>query len=209
MLADPTLRMCLPTGRTPEPVYREVANAADFSQSTVFLLDEFGLPADDPGRCDRMLQQGLLDRLGEAPLSYHRLDPDTPDHERECARFAELIADGGLDLVLLGLGGNGHLGLNEPGSEPDSPTRVVQLAATTRQGMRDYGAIAETDWGMTTGLKEILAGREVWLLVSGAHKQDILRRFLEDPVGLDLPATWLRGHDNCVVWADEAAAKGL
>jgi 6-phosphogluconolactonase/glucosamine-6-phosphate isomerase/deaminase len=198
--------MCLPTGRTPEPVYRRVAKAADFSRSTVFLLDEFGLPAGDPARCDRMLQQSLFDRLATPPSDYHRLDPDTPEHEQECARFAELLAEDGLDLVLLGLGGNGHLGLNEPGSEPDSPTRVVELAATTRQGMRSYGAVADTDWGMTTGLKELLAGREVWLLVSGDHKREILRRFLEEPVGADLPATWLREHDNCVVWADEAAA---
>lgn len=200
------LRVCLPTGATPRPVYREVAALADFSATTVFVLDEFGLPAGDPARCDQMLGTDLLSRLSAPPELVDSLDPEKEDLVAECRRYSATVADGGLDLTLLGLGRNGHLGLNEPGSRVDSPTRVVELADETRRSLVRYGAREATDWGMTLGLREIMASEEIWLLVRGAHKTSVLRRTLGDPVGPHLPATYLREHPNVVIWADEAAA---
>ncbi|MCL1693061.1 MAG: 6-phosphogluconolactonase, partial [Actinomycetia bacterium] len=163
-------RLCLPTGETPRPVYERVAQDGDFSDSTVFLLDEFDLSAGDPGRCDEMIHRDLLDRLPDPLPVLHRLDFSAASPVGECRRFENLVDDGGLDLTLLGLGGNGHLGLNEPGSLPSSVTRVVEVAPSTAAATHRYGTIESPEQGMTLGLRPILDSREIWLLVTGSHK---------------------------------------
>ena len=206
---DPELTMCLSTGSTPKPVYRAVAGAADFSRSSVFLLDEFGLPPGDPARCDVLIEEMLLSRLNQRP-AYDKLDPEAGDLDEECRRYSEAMNGGDdVDLMLLGLGTNGHLGLNEPGSEYTSTTRVAALADETLGGLAAYGTTSTTTWGMTIGIAEILASKEAWLLVSGEHKAQILRRTLVGPVDTDVPASFLRMHDNVIVWVDEAAASQL
>ncbi len=207
--ADPELRMCLPTGRTPAPVYREVSKRGDFSQATIFLLDEFGLDVGDQGRCDEMLRRDLIAHLAEPPARLHGLDPQADDLRAECSRYEMLIAAGGLELTLLGLGANGHLGLNEPGSDPGSPTRVVELADTTAEGLDRYGAEGTTDWGLTIGLGRLLQSDEIWLLVTGEHKAGILEQTLKGPVSPEVPSSFLRSAENVVVWADESAASRL
>ena len=204
----PELTMCLPTGSTPKPVYRAIAGHADFSKAKVFLLDEFGLEPRDPGRCDVMLEEMLFSRLDAQP-AFDRLDPQAPDLDAECERYSAAIAQDGIGLTMLGLGANGHLGFNEPGSEYDSTTRVVALANETIAGLGSYGTMSTTSWGMTMGLAEILSSDEVWLLVSGEHKAQILRRTLVGPVDTDVPASFLRMHSNVIVWVDEAAASQL
>lgn len=206
---DPELRMCLPTGKTPAPLYMEIAAAADFSRASIFLLDEFGLPPDDPARCDATLRRHLVDRLDKAPGVFDSLDPQAHDLGAECDRYEMAIAAGGLDLTLLGLGSNGHLGLNEPGCDPGCPTRKVTLAPETVAGMSGYGARTTTDWGMTVGLGRILQSEEIWLLVTGHDKAGILRRTLEEPISPNIPATYLRTAPNVIVWADESATADL
>jgi glucosamine-6-phosphate deaminase len=128
------------------------------------------------------------------------------DPDGECHRFDSLVGDGGLDLTLLGLGGNGHLGLNEPGTAVDSPTRVAELAPSTADAVRGYDPDADPVDGMTLGLKRILASDEIWLLVTGSHKAPILERTINGPISSDLPASFLRDHPNAVVYADRSAA---
>ncbi|HKY49189.1 MAG TPA: glucosamine-6-phosphate deaminase [Acidimicrobiia bacterium] len=201
------LRLCLATGATPLPVYARLPGDA-LATSTVFLLDEFGgLPAGHRGRCEMMLRNALLDRV--AAGEFHFPDVDAPDLDVECRRYRDLINEGGLDLAVLGLGMNGHLGLNEPGSTADQPTRVVELTAATREGARNYGADPPPTWGLAVGLMEILAAREVWLLVTGSSKADVLARVVNDEVTDRVPATLLRTHPNSIIWADEAAAARL
>jgi glucosamine-6-phosphate deaminase len=206
--ARPDLRMCLPTGSTPRPLYAGAADA-DFSRSTVFQLDEFGLPDGDPGRCDSMLRRDFLEGLAHPPALVEGFDPQAPDLKSECDRYEMLLAHGGLDLTILGLGANGHLGLNEPGSKATSPTRVVELAASTVEGLDEYGAIADADWGMTIGMARLLDSDEIWLLVTGAHKAQTLAETLNGPIGPQLPASFLRQSANVVIWADQAAASAL
>ena len=201
------LRLCLATGATPMPVYAQLPGDA-LVTSTVFLLDEFGgLPIGHRSRCETMLRTALLDRVPAG--EFHFPDVDAPDLETECRRYRDLINGGGLDLVLLGLGTNGHLGLNEPGSIADQPTRVVELTEETREGARNYGADPPPTWGLAVGLAEILAAREVWLLVTGSAKAAVLARVVNDEVTDEIPATVLRSHSDAVIWADEAAAARL
>lgn len=209
MGAAPAARICLPTGATPAPMYAEAARSIDFSAATVFLLDEFDLPVGNPARCDAMLHRDFLAHLGALPAATHALDPTAPDADAECRRFESIVDAGGLALTLLGLGGNGHLGLNEPGTRVDAPTRVVRLARSTTRAAARYDSNAEPEAGMTLGMRPILASDEIWLLVTGAHKAAILGRTLNGPIGSDVPATYLRNHPNAVVLADRSAADQL
>jgi len=202
-------RICLPTGETPRSVYERSAPDVDLSSATVFLLDEFVLPPGDAGRCDSMIQRDLLDSLTHRPKVFHQLNANAPDTVEECDRYDRLIADGGLDLTLLGLGGNGHLGFNEPGSTADSPTRAVPLDPATVKAAARYGPSAKPAEGLTVGMSRILASREIWLLVTGARKADILRYMLQGPVTSDLPASYLRDHDGTTVFVDRSAMTHL
>jgi len=205
--ARPGIRLCLPTGNTPVPAYAAfAAGGGRLADAEVFLLDEFDLPAGHPARCDQMLQRDLLDRLGEAPGRLHRFDTAAGSLDDECARYAGLVESGGLDLTLLGLGANGHLGLNEPGSTADDPCRVVALEPETVAHAAGYGGDTVPERGLTLGLREILASREIWLLVTGPHKAGILQRTLHGPVGPEVPASFLRGHPDVTVLVDEDAA---
>jgi len=131
MTKNPESRACLPTGETPRPACGRAVHDVDLGSATTFLLDEFALPERGPGRYDSMIQCDLLDPLTRTPKMFHQLDVDTGDLDTECNRYDTLIADGGLDPTLLGLGGDEHLGFREPGSTADSPTRVVPLDPAT------------------------------------------------------------------------------
>jgi glucosamine-6-phosphate deaminase len=201
------LRMVLPTGSTPRPVYHELAaRSPDLADSEVFILDEFlGLPPGHPARCDTMIRQDLIALLPQPP-PVNALDPDAADLDAEAARYESLVGAKAVDLTMLGLGLNGHLALNEPGSTPEDGARVVDLHPTTMASM-DAEPLPER--GVTLGLANILASDEVWLLVNGQSKAKVLARAVEGPIGPDVPATYLRTHPNAVVFADEPAAADL
>ena len=211
--AEPRLRVCLPTGDTPSPLYdelvvREVRGDVSFAQATVVLLDEWAdLPPGDPARCDVRLRRELLDRLAPPPR-FVPIDVDGADDDA-AARAHDDVARG-LDLAVLGLGMNGHVGFNEPGCRPDDPTRLVRLARSSREAATArYGASRTPTGGITVGMARLLEAREVWLLVTGERKAPILRRALRDPEGPDSPASYLRRHARLTVYADEAAAAEL
>ena len=213
LMERPALRLCLPTGDTPTPVYAELAAAerrgeVSFAGATVVLLDEWaGLPPGDPARCDARLRRELIDRLATPPV-FVSIDADGPDDE--AAALAHDSAARGLDLAVLGLGMNGHVGFNEPGSRPDDPTRLVRLAVSSREAATArYGAAMVPTAGITVGLARILEAEECWLLVTGERKAQVLRRVLEQPEGLDCPASYLRRHPWLTVFADEPAASLL
>jgi 6-phosphogluconolactonase/glucosamine-6-phosphate isomerase/deaminase len=198
-------RLCLAVGSTPEPVYRKLAPAL-LSDATVFLVDEFGgLPVGDPGRCASTLWRGLLERARLPASRFLGPNVDAADIDAECGRYEQVITDGGLDLVVLGLGTNGHVGMNEPGSDADTATRVVQLAPETREAALRYGLATAPTWGITVGMRTLLAAREVWLLVTGRHKRAILHQVLTGAVDPSCPASLLRTHPNAWCWADDAA----
>ena len=212
LAARPGLRLCLPTGDTPAPLYARLveldrADPGRWAQATVVLLDEFvGLPPDDPARFDRWVRRALIDRLARPP----RFVPIDLAGDPAAAAERHDAAAAGLDIAVVGLGQNGHIGLNEPGSTPDAATRLVQLAASSREAATSrYGATAMPTAGITIGLGRLLEAGEVWLLVTGERKAEILRRALREPEGPDCPASYLRRHPALVVFADEAAASML
>ena len=211
--AKPDLRICLPSGNTPLPLFAEVVNRTEsgrisLRETEIFALDEYGgLPPDDPGRCVNMLRKHLIDRAGLPPERFHFLDSTAPDLESACSEYAAKIGARGFDLTLLGIGLNGHLGLNEPGSAPDSTVRRVDMHRTSIASSANYLAHSRLPtWGLTVGLKELLASREVWLVATGSSKADILERVCHGPVTLNVPASLLRAHLNCLLLVDAAAS---
>lgn len=211
----PDSRLCLPAGNTPLPLYQRLAEdvrrgALTFAQATLFSLDEYGgLAPDDPGRCASMLRRHLLDHIDLPAAHLHQLDTLASDVDEVCRRYDASIG-AGLDLTLLGIGRNGHVGLNEPGSAADSATRRVALHAQSTEAAAAYvrGAALPT-WGATIGLRRLLESREIWLLARGAAKAHIVERLVRGPVDASVPASLLREHPRCWLFIDDAAASRL
>ncbi len=213
----PGLVMAAPAGRTPRATYRrlreEVARrGVSLAGSRVFAVDELCGPAPAEGYFWRQVHAGLLTWAGIPREQLYPFDPGAPDLEAMCADIERRIAAlGGLDLVLLGLGPNGHLASNEPGSAFDSRTRPVRLLPeTVAYILTDDGADRRVSGlSVTLGLGTIAEAREVVVLVSGEAKRDILRRALTGPVSPECPASLLQVSPQAVVLADRAAAGDL
>jgi glucosamine-6-phosphate deaminase len=211
--ARPELAMAVPAGRTPRAMYGLLASghAADprrFSRMRVFAVDELCPPAPPDGYFWRQIRREFLDWAGVPPPQCHPFRVDAEDLAAMCGAYeAAIRRAGGLDLLMLGLGPNGHLASNEPGSAFDSRTRPVDLLS----GTVDYILTDEVVQGsvssraVTLGLATILEAREVVVLVSGAHKRRPLRAMLEGPVTAEMPASVLQRHPRCTVLATREA----
>jgi len=214
MRARPRLRLILPTGHTPLGVYEALrGHATDGSlpagQATVFQLDEYlGLGRDDPHSYSAYLRREL-DGAGFGTI--HGLDGAAADPAAECARHQALLDAAPIDLVVLGLGRDGHVAFDEPGAPIDAGTRRVRLHPTTREdAAADFGGIERVPQeALTVGLRTLLGARELLMLVTGDAKAQALRAMLEGPVGEQCPASLLRAHPRLTVVCDAAAASLL
>lgn len=208
----------LATGGTMLPLYAELvrqhrAGQLSLAHVTSFNLDEYvGLAPDHPGSFHRFMAEALVDPTDLRPEAVHLPRCDAPDPEREVRAYeAQIAAAGGIDLQLLGIGTNGHIGFNEPGSALDSRTRVVPLAAETRAANRRWfdSDAAVPRQATTMGVATILAARACLLLATGAAKASAVAAMVEGPVGPDCPASALQLAPNVTVVLDRAAAAGL
>jgi glucosamine-6-phosphate deaminase len=215
--ANPAAAIVVATGNTPMGVYRELAarhaaGALDTRRLRVFQLDAYlGLAPTDRRSLFRWMDESFLAPLGIRPEQVVRLPGDAPDPAAACRAYdAAVAAAGGFDLAILGLGPNGHLGFNEPPADPSLPTRVVRLSEQSIVSNAGYwgGRDAVPPEALTCGMAQLLAARSTLLLVSGAHKRDILRRTVEGPATPDVPASLLQGAQGVTVLADRAAWGG-
>jgi glucosamine-6-phosphate deaminase len=207
----------LSTGSTPLGAYRELIRlhreeGLDFSSVVAFALDEFyGLKPDDPQSHRSSLKQHLLDHVNIPADQVHFLDGTVPvgEVELECRRYDQLIqAAGGFDLVLLGIGRNGHIGYNEPFSMRKSRTRLCTLDPITRQACASdfFGETHVPLQGLTVGLSAILSSRHVLLLAIGEHKAAIVNETLEGAISDRVPASYLQEHADARALLDLPAA---
>jgi glucosamine-6-phosphate deaminase len=209
----------LPTGDTPTGIYRRLvaahrAGRLSFRHVTTFNLDEYvGLAAGHPQSYAAYMRRHLLDHVDLAPAAAGgRADiPDgaAADPQAEAARYeAAIAAAGGLDLALLGLGGNGHIGFNEPGAAPGSRCRVVRLApATVAANARHFAAPARPPRaGITMGVATILAARRIVLAASGRAKAAAVAAALRPPPTPACPASFLQTHGDATFVLDRDAA---
>jgi glucosamine-6-phosphate deaminase len=195
----------LPTGRTPVALYEEMHRESFVfpEGSRLFAIDEYCWPAPHPGTNAAFFARYL------PGVSIRVPQHNAQDPAAEIATFCHAVRDaGGLDIAIVGIGADGHIAFDEPGSTRDSPCRVVELTEATRAQVTDHWDPAPTH-GMTLGMDELLRARRVVLLASGASKAGILAAALEGPLTPDLPASFLQEHPSLTVVCDAAAASKL
>ena len=222
LMERPSLTLGLATGATMVQLYGTLgARAADqrahrltFREATIFALDEYrGIAPSHPGSCRQFLEQHFFSVVDVDFLRVHSLNGLCGDPALECARYERAIeASGGLDLQILGIGVNGHIGFNEPGSAFDSRTRLVQLSEVTRRqnaaawGGDEARVPAEA---LTMGIGTICAARTCVLLAFGEAKAAAVAAAIEGPSTRDVPASALPRHPNVTFVLDELAAGRL
>jgi len=201
----------LPTGSTPEGFYAAlVAMQISLASVRTFNLDEYvGLPPEHPQSYHAYMQKHLYQHVDVRPKNRHILNGTAPDVEAECLRYEEAIAAaGGLDLVILGVGHNGHIGFNEPGTPWSARTRKVALAERTLQAnARFFGGTGPMPThALTMGIGTILGAKQILLLASGEGKAEIVREMVEGKPRVEVPATALQAHPRVTVLLDKSAA---
>lgn len=208
----------LATGSTPLGLYRELialhgAGRIDFSHARSFNLDEYlGLDPDHSQSYAHFMREHLFQHVNFAPGATHLPSGLAADFEAEAARYENAIRrSGGIDLQLLGLGANGHIGFNEPSSSLTSRTRIKTLAPQTiEDNARFFGDRAHVPRHVITmGIGTIMEARHCLVLAIGPAKAEAVAQMVEGPISANWPASALQMHPSCTLMVDEAAAKSL
>ncbi len=216
--AKPALTLGMATGNTMLPLYKILVSRyekgeLDFSLCRTFNLDEYaGLEKTDKQSYHYYMREHLFDKINIKKANTHLPDGMASDLEAACRAYERLIqAAGGIDLQLLGIGENGHIGFNEPFASFNSRTRVqVLTAATIAQNSPLFDSpdlMPKT--ALTMGIGTILEGRRCVMLVTGANKAPVIAQAIDGPVTTAIPASVLQNHPACTIVMDEAAASAL
>ncbi len=215
----PALVLGLPTGRSPLPLYAELVarhrrGLIDFSRATTFNLDEFvGIGPRDHRSYRMFMEEALFRHVNLDRRRIRFLDGTAPRAGEECDRYERRIARaGGIDLLLLGLGVNGHIGFNEPGPSLVSRTHVATLAYSTRvanAGLFGGRVSMVPSEALSMGMGTILRARRIVLLATGSTKAGAVRDLVRGPVTTRMPASFLQLHAKAELWVDAAAAANL
>ena len=190
------------------------ARRADFSRAATFNLDEFvGIGSDDPRSYRAFMQRHLFDHINVSPRRIHFLDGLAADTVSECRRYERQIArGGGIDLLVLGLGVNGHIGFNEPGASLVAATHKTSLTRATRRANAElFGGNVGTvpAHALSMGMATILRARRIVLLATGRNKATAVRRLVEERITPWVPASLLQVHPAAEVWVDTEAGEKL
>lgn len=214
MIMKPNCVLGLATGSTPIGTYDQLVEwynkgDLDFSEVTTVNLDEYkGLPRTNDQSYYYFMHQHLFDRVNIDPERTNVPNGMEPDVEKECGRYEELIRSlGGVDLQLLGLGHNGHIGFNEPGEAFEKETHCVELTESTIEANKRFFASADDvpKQAYTMGIKTIMQAKKILIVVNGENKADIVERAFFGPVTPEVPASILQLHNDVTLVGDEAA----
>ena len=214
LVMKPDSVLGLATGSTPVGAYRKLieryeSGDLDFGHVTTVNLDEYkGLPRENEQSYYRFMHENLFDHINISPDRVHLPDGMNPDTAAECEAYEKLIRSlGGIDLQLLGLGHDGHIGFNEPAAEFPRETHCVDLQERTIEANKRFFASADEvpRQAYTMGIGTIMAARKIVMAVSGADKAEIAAKALLGPVTPEIPASILQFHPDVTVIADEAA----
>ena len=204
------------TGGTTREFYKllveAVNNGLDIGNTIVFVLDEYIGPKDDVYTVFTYMKENFLDLVDTQPKEVHFIDGSTENSEEEIVRYKKLLTEYPRDFQLLGLGTNGHIGANEPGTPFDAEMFLAQHKDSTIEStMREYGITREEapTVMITLGFKEILEAEKIVLMISGTHKAEATKALLEGEVIEDNPASILQRSDKATVIIDENAASML
>lgn len=214
----PDIVLGFATGSTPLGCYRELirmykSEGLSFSRVSTFNLDEYvGLPPDHPQSYHYYMFQNLFNHIDVKRENIHIPNGVANDLEEECRRYEDAIKQaGGIDLQLLGIGRNGHIGFNEPGSPFNSRTRVVKLSEQTRRdNARFFKSIDEVPThAITMGIATIMEAKRIILLASGSAKAEAVAKAIKGPKTTMVPASALQDHPDCLFILDKEAASLL
>ena len=214
VIMKPNCVLGLATGSTPIGTYDQLVEwynkgDLDFSEVTTVNLDEYkGLPRTNDQSYYYFMHQHLFDRVNRGPEQTNVPNVMESDAEKECGRYEGLIHSlGGVDLQLLGLGHNGHIGFNEPGEAFEKETHCVDLTESTIEANKRFFASAEDvpKQAYTMGIKTIMQAKKILVVVNGEAKADIVERAFFGPVTPEVPASILQMHNDVTLVGDEAA----
>lgn len=211
-LSDDHPVFCLASGSTPQKSYLTFAQDAGIHAETSHLkivsLDEWvGVSQEVEGSCYQMLNEDLFSLIQLDPRQIEFFDGTAPDLEEECLRIDRFIKQHTITFSLMGVGMNGHIGLNEPGSPSLSYSSVVDLSPTTRTVAQKYfRQPTHLDKGITLGLGQITASKRVVVVITGGHKAEVVRDIFTNP-DAKLPAQELLGYEHIDFYLDSEAAK--
>jgi len=219
IIRRPSLVLGLPTGRTPLGLYRELRERSrseriDWSRVRTFNLDEFaGLDPSSANSYRAYMQAELFDHVSIDAANIGFLNGAAPDLKTECRRYEGAIAAaGGIDLQILGIGANGHIGFNEPADGLCAHTHIAELeresrAANAERFGGDWTSVPER--ALSMGMATILNAREIVLIATGAEKADAVHGMIEGLISTRLPASILQVHPRVTVMVDRGAAGRL
>ncbi len=214
---NPKAVLGLATGTTPLGLYAKMIadhreKGTDYSQIRTVNLDEYkGLPKTHEQSYAYFMKKNLFEGLGIVPEQTNIEDGTAKDEKAECLRYDALLEELPRDIQLLGLGSNGHIAFNEPGTPFGSGTHVVTLAeSTVRDNARLFEDISEVPRkAYTMGIKQIMQAKKILILASGANKAEAVYKMAKGEVTEEVPASVLQLHPDCILIADEAAAQKL
>ncbi len=209
--------LCAASGDTPAGLYREVVEKVNqqklnISDWSFVGLDEWvGMNETDEGSCRYNLDEQLFHPLKIEDTKISFFDGRSNDLDKECEEVEEFIRkQGGIDIAILGLGMNGHIGMNEPGTSASLRSHLTALDPVTQKvGQKYFKQEQQLKEGITLGIATLLEAKQIILLVSGAHKAEIVKQLLEGDISEKLPGSLLRNHPGLKVYLDAAAAKLL
>ena len=213
----PDAVLCLAAGDTPRLTYSLMAKKAmdekiDFTRCSFIGLDEWvGIPPENEGSCSYFLQTTIFTPLKIASRQINLFDALSKDPEKECVKMNMTIKEkGGIDLMLVGVGMNGHIGFNEPGVVVTNNAHVIDLDEVTQSvGQKYFSEPAEIKKGITLGFNQLLESRKVILVANGLKKAAVIRKTLEEEISTAMPASIIRTHVQGIVMIDEEAASAL
>lgn len=216
--SNPRTVLGLATGSTPIGLYQELIRrhqeeGLDFSQVTTFNLDEYyGLEPDHPQSYHHFMREQLFNHINVPEENIHIPDGKPEDVERYCREYEALITEvGGIDIQILGIGTNGHIGFNEPADELQPYTHLVELAQATIEANSRFFASQDDvpRQAVTMGIASILKAKQIMLLATGEAKAPIVGKIATSGITTHIPASLLHLHGNVRIYVDEAAAQRL
>ncbi len=213
----PEAVVCMASGDTPRQACKLLAEKAksqntDLTRMTFLGLDEWvGISPENEGSCTYFFQTLIFNTLNLSPEQTHLFDPLSTNYETECQNMDNIIFEkGGIDLMIVGIGINGHIGFNEPGVSFDNYSHVILLDDTTiTVGQKYFKTPVALQKGITIGLKHLLESRKVLLIANGTKKAHVINKTVNGEITNDFPASIMQLHPNGFIMMDEEAATQL
>lgn len=217
VMRKPDSVFCVATGTTTKPIFDELVRLKqelnlDFSKAFAFNVDEYvGVSNEDPASCYWRIKRELYTPVGLGNRFYV---PSATEGDMECGvnRFQDMIDRlEGIDLLLLNVGGNGHIAFNEPGTPFGSGVYIAKLSLSTINAKKDFfgGEAKMPKYGITMGIRSLMQAKRILFVACGTHKADIVKASIEGAVTEDVPASVLQLHPSVEVITDESAAEKL